>query len=137
MIHCFEVQAWSVEAGAAGDDDVPDALTFILAQREAIESAARKPRGVRLKDLHARGRGRKAAEPVERARVDGAVTRSRSRVEHGVSMRDSRDARHAAKEPTRPCILQHAFGEIDEGCVDVVLRHGGGNAIQVGPGHHY
>ena len=72
----FVVEAGRVEAGAASDDDVGDALAFGIGERELVEGAARQLRRELLKGLHAAARGGEVAAHEERG-LRPAARRSR------------------------------------------------------------
>ncbi len=85
LAHDLEVEAGSRESGAAGDDQVRDAVAAGVQRPHGLH---REMQGVGLIERHAGGGGRKCAAAVETGGVQNRVTWLGAGFEDGVAMVD-------------------------------------------------
>jgi hypothetical protein len=125
------VDARSDEAGAAGDDQMgySGGRRLVVEPGDGGERQLRRRLGV---NVHPRPGGGQGAV-VEAAGVDrGSAVRGGRK--DGPAMVDPRAGGHPGEQGARPRLVQPGFGPADEGGVDVMLRNGGADRVEMGLG---
>ncbi len=128
----LQVEARRVEAGAGGDDQMGDRL----APRRGAESQDRRFRqaeGMPGEEAHAR---RRVGERPAREQADAVQFAWRGvRLDERVAMLDLGPVGHAPEQPPRALVGQELRRKGHELGVDVELRHGRGDMVEMGHGH--
>ena len=129
----LEIEPRRREAGAAGDQQMRDARA-LGAELQALDRGLRQLGRVPLETAHAGGGVGKLIAPVEAVGVDVGTVRRRMRAEKRIAVLDAGTIRHALKQRGVAVVAELRLREAAEGLVNIVRRHGGGDAVDIGGG---
>ena len=128
----LQVEARRVEAGAGGDDQMGDRL----APRRSAQAQHRRLRqreGMLGEEAHAR---RRVGERAAGEQADAVQFARRGvRLDERIAVLDLRPVGHAPEQPPRALVGQELRRIGHELVVDVELRHGRGDVVEMGHGH--
>ncbi len=122
------VDAGCDETGAARHDEMADAVERHLLGQRGDRGQAQRRRGPGVQLHPGRGSGQRAG--IEAAHGDRRSAAGRA-IEHRPAMCDSRAPGHPLEQLDRTRILNLVARPIDEGVVDIVIRHGGADGVHV------